>query len=503
MNSPGRLPEGAAPAPAVVTALPQLADRLRAVGYSGDALRAVLGVDGGVSTAPGDLVVHERRLAAAPGPLADLIALFTLGWSRPVDAVAAAVGSNGVDALVASGCAVADGPSLRPMLRLVPHGRLWLASDRRHEPGTPADPLQVTGINPPATLLSVLTVRRPVARALDVGTGNGIQALLAAQHTGHVVATDVNPRALAFAAFNAALNGVDNIEFRHGSLLEPVAGEQFGLVVSNPPYVISPEHEFVFRDSGAAPGALCAELVRSLPAVLEPGGYASMLASWPIAADEHWSSVPRSWLGDDCRAWLLHVRAEDGLLHAQQWNRPLAESGDIAGYAAAIDRWLDYLGERGIATIGYGAVLVQQHSDERTVVRADEVRAGSGSAGAHIERVFAAHKALRDVDDDTLAEWTCAVPPEHVVDRSVRFVDGHWRSGETRLTLGEGVGVEATLDPLLTEVFLLATSGATVRAAAIDVGRSVGIAESEIEGLVAAAVAMVRELISFGIVVRG
>ena len=102
----------------------------------------------------------------------------------------------------------------------------------------------------PSNTLANLTVRRPVARALDVGTGNGIQALLASRHAEHVVATDVNERALAFARFNLALNGVSNVELRQGSFLEPVEGERFDLVVANPPYVISPESSFVFRDSG-------------------------------------------------------------------------------------------------------------------------------------------------------------------------------------------------------------------------------------------------------------
>jgi methylase of polypeptide subunit release factors len=70
---------------------------------------------------------------------------------------------------------------------------------------------------------------------LDFGTGNGIQALLAAHHCHEVVATDVNPRALVFAAFNAALNGIDNISFRKGSLFDPVAYETFDLIVCNPP----------------------------------------------------------------------------------------------------------------------------------------------------------------------------------------------------------------------------------------------------------------------------
>ncbi len=136
---------------------------------------------------------------------------------------------------------------LRGTVRLVPQGDLLIASDLAGEGGR-AD--HVAGVHRPSVTLSDLTVRRPVERALDMGTGCGIQALLAAGHAERVVATDVNERALAFTALNAALNGVENVELRAGSFFEPVAGERFGLVVSNPPYVISPEASFLFRDSG-------------------------------------------------------------------------------------------------------------------------------------------------------------------------------------------------------------------------------------------------------------
>lgn len=62
-----------------------------------------------------------------------------------------------------------------------------------------------------------------------------MQALLAAKHSGHVVATDVNPRALAFTELGAALSGFDHVECREGSFFDPVEGERFDLVVSNPP----------------------------------------------------------------------------------------------------------------------------------------------------------------------------------------------------------------------------------------------------------------------------
>src|SRR5207302_291039 len=126
---------------------------------------------------------------------------------------------------------------------------------------------------------------RRVARALDVGCGSGVQALLASRHARAVVATDVNPRALAFTEFNAALNGITNIETRRGSLFEPVSGERFGLITCNPPYVVSPEHRWTYRDSGFHGDEISERVARESAVHLADGGFAVMTASW-VARDE-------------------------------------------------------------------------------------------------------------------------------------------------------------------------------------------------------------------------
>ncbi len=63
-------------------------------------------------------------------------------------------------------------------------------------------PDHVLGVGVASTIAANLTVRRPIRRALDIGTGQGYQALLAADHAQHVVATDVTQRSLEFARFN-------------------------------------------------------------------------------------------------------------------------------------------------------------------------------------------------------------------------------------------------------------------------------------------------------------
>ncbi|MCG3178820.1 MAG: Release factor glutamine methyltransferase [Phycisphaerae bacterium] len=89
------------------------------------------------------------------------------------------------------------------------------------------------------------TAAKPPAllRVLDVGTGSGAIAVALARHLrgATVVATDVSPGALAVAQANAAANGC-TIDFRLGSLYDPVGGEAgFDLVCSNPPYISEAE----------------------------------------------------------------------------------------------------------------------------------------------------------------------------------------------------------------------------------------------------------------------
>ena len=77
-------------------------------------------------------------------------------------------------------------------------------------------------------------------RIVDVGTGSGAIAVALATHLrrASITATDISSAALAIARRNAQRSRVaDRIRFVAGDLLAPVAGEQFEMVVSNPPYI--------------------------------------------------------------------------------------------------------------------------------------------------------------------------------------------------------------------------------------------------------------------------
>jgi release factor glutamine methyltransferase len=76
-------------------------------------------------------------------------------------------------------------------------------------------------------------------RVLDLGTGSGIFAILAAQKARRVVAVDINPHAVACTRRNAELNGVTSrVEVKQGDLFTPLKpGDKFELILFNPPYL--------------------------------------------------------------------------------------------------------------------------------------------------------------------------------------------------------------------------------------------------------------------------
>jgi SAM-dependent methyltransferase len=303
-------------------------------------------------------------------------------------------------------------------------------------------------VHRPSVALAHLTVRGERERALDVGTGNGIQAILLAAHAGHVVATDLNPRALEYAAFNAALNGAANVETRHGSFFEPVEGEQFDLVVANPPYVVSPETAYLFRDSGMRGDAVSEHVVRAAPAFLAPGGFASVLIAWALDPRNP-ADRPRGWLeGSGCDAFLLHTSTDDPIETATAWNRDLLDRPE--DYAAALDRWLAYYGELGIEQLGYACVVLRKRADgaDGWLEALQLPQAALGPAGRHVRRLFETHDLLAGLaTDDALLDRRLRVIEDAVVTQDTRFTDGRWRPETLTLRLERGLPFSAELDP--------------------------------------------------------
>ncbi len=420
----------------------------REAGYTREGIQGALGTEGDVLFRRFDRPVHVRRLRGDASAFATLVRLFLLEAPENPDAAERALGTPALDVLRELGLVVEHDGALRGTVRIVPHGDLLVASDLADTEGSHPD--HVAGLHRPSTTLADLTVRRPVATALDVGTGCGIQAMLAAEHSERVVATDVNERALAFAELNLALNGIENVELRAGSFFEPVAGERFELVICNPPYVVSPENAYVFRDSGLGRDRVSEELVGELPGFLADGGFATIMVSWVAEGDDP-SARPSAWLeGSGCDAWIVHTGLEDALKTAATWN--LDEAPDEAAYAAAIERWMEYFEAEGIAALAYGALVLRRRPAGANWIRARELPQGARSDPAeHVLRLFAAQDLLRATADEALLALPLRLAEGAAVARRLRRTGDGWEE-EAELALVRGLPFSAELDGFTTEL---------------------------------------------------
>jgi Methyltransferase small domain len=449
-----------------------------------------------LSARPAETAVHVRRLT--DDAFSTFARVFVLGLPVEVGAAEAALAPFEVDRLVALGLARLDGGSVSPTVRLVPHGDYYIASDLQSEMGeTPVD--FVPGIQAPSVMLAKLAVRVRARTALDLGTGCGIQALLAAKHCDRVLATDVNERALEFAEFNAHLNGVRGIEVRRGDGFDAAGDERFDLIVSNPPYVISPDVAFLYRDNPLPSDELCRRLVEATPAFMSEGGFAHLLVSWVSSRDD-WAEPLRAWVaGRGCDAWLLHYKTEDPLTHSANWLAPLAED-DGERFEEELDRWLTHLRRLDIGAIEYGAVVLRRRSAKRNWIHTDVLPLERlEPASDHTLRVFAAHDYLHDLrDDEALLDARLALVERHRLEQALRCDEGGFLVETQTLALEDGLAFRAEIDRYTASLLPHLDGETTVRDVLARVASQLGLEEGDRERFVPAALPIVRRLLALG-----
>ncbi|WP_308799150.1 DUF7059 domain-containing protein [Agromyces silvae] len=429
-------------------------------------------LDPGEALRRGHRVPAFRALASVSGadaPCATLTRLFLLGLPQPADEVAAALPRLGLAGavelgLVASAAGadpavparVAALVDVRPyaFADAVGEGEWWIASD----PGElatggalPED--HVLGVGGATTTLSGLLLQRPAAVTLDLGTGSGIQAMHAARFSERVVATDVSARALAFARFTARLNGVSSIEFRLGSLYEPVAGETFDRIVSNPPFVITPRREGVpayeYRDGGLVGDALVEAVLRGAADRLAPGGIAQFLANWERRPGVDGLERVASWLDEaGLEYWVIEREVLDPTRYAETWIRDGGTRVGTTAFEALHEAWLTDFAERGVVGVGFGYVLLRKPAPgEVPRMRRTERLHGAagenpGGLGAHLAAVLDADDELARVDDRGLRAFAVEVAPDVTEERH------HWPGAEspTVILLRQGGGFGRVID---------------------------------------------------------
>ncbi|MGW9414802.1 DUF7059 domain-containing protein [Arthrobacter cupressi] len=379
--------------------LTTLAGDLRAAGFTLDGVAELLGASahdalGRDQLVPALLATEPAALEGKPdgaAALAAVVRLWLLAVPQSAEDLDAALPGTGTAGLLRLGLVENYGGAVAARVDLRPYGweagdgrtvELWVSSDlaAHQRPGVLRHD-HVLGIGQASTTLVQSTIRRPAARALDLGTGCGIQTFHLLEHCGHVTATDISERALAFTRFNLLLNAdalgldpgrlEDRVSLRLGSLLDPVAGEQFDLVVSNPPFVITPRSggedasaQFTYRDGGLPGDEIVSRLVRALPDVLVPGGTVQMLGNWEITAGTGWSERPSSWLeGTDTEAWFIQREQVGPEVYAETWLQDASEGRDKALYRGTYAAYLADFASRDVGAVGFGMIWLRRPAD--------------------------------------------------------------------------------------------------------------------------------------------
>jgi methylase of polypeptide subunit release factors len=434
----------------------RLVGRLRAdlehAAYTVEAVDRLLGPLASAALAREQALPAQRVTAAAGTPLATLVRLFALGDAVDAEDAELALPSLGLDGATRLGLVRQQGPGVMATCDLRPYAderhAWWVASDLA-ELATRA-PLRedhVLGLGGASTTLASWTPRPEVDRALDLGTGCGVQALHLGGHARQVTVTDISSRALAYARFNAALNGCD-WQVVEGSMLDPVAGQRFGLIVSNPPFVITPRSPdvplFEYRDGGQVGDALVGDLVRSIRDHLDPGGIAQFLGNWEIVGDSDWRERVRGWLaGTGLDAWVVQRELQDPAQYAETWARDGGHHSATAEFSTLYAAWLDDFASRGVSAIGFGVITLQRPATQRaTFLDLTEATGPVASPmGPHILAGLRARTWLAEHDDDAVlaTAWSCA--PDVTEER-------HGRPGQedpSVILLRQGGGLRRTV----------------------------------------------------------
>lgn len=391
-----------------------------------------------------------------------LCRLFLLETPQPRTEVELALGRSQLELLQAAGLLQVDADRVAPLFALRPWADTLLVSDLRdaHQPGSEDF---VLGPGPVARLLAGLALPGPHGRVLDLGTGCGVLACQLAGTAGALVATDLSARSAAIARFNAALNGTANIRVECGDLFAPVAGEQFELVLCNPPMVLAPEPTYLYRDGGSE---ICARIAREVQPHLTSAGCLQMLCNWRQPAGADWRTEPLGWIeGLACDAWLLRFHSLQPDNYADLWLRQQPGSG--AASPADIQRWVEHLRAAGAASVGGGLLVLrpQQHRKPIRVFR--DAPAVAEQAGPALAQLLAAHDCLAQIsaDTDLLALRLVPVPGlQYQLER--RYPSAGTRPRQ-RLQRSGGLGFSMAADANLVAILALLDGSRTLGQAAL------------------------------------
>jgi len=422
----------------------RLKDLFDTSGYTEKGLQELLG-----SAVPPTQQFRPKAtyLTREDSPQNVLLRLFFLHEPVALRVVRAILPTWFVDLCVDSDLLAVEGECAVANTALVPAADFLFASDALTFSRMASSDFVLPASSATARYMLDFMMRRPVSTTLDLGTGCGILAHFASKFSGRVVATDINPHASEYAEFNAWLNGVENIEVRTGNLFEPVDGQRFDLILTNPPFVLAPSNEFAFRDNDMVLDEFCGMLARTAPNYLEEGGCFQMICEWVETADEPWHERLDRWFADsNCDIWVLHAAPENPANYAQV-RITETSTRDPEKDAANFAEWLDYYRANGITAIHSGIITMRRREGPKwTRIQALNTRV-QGAVYEAIEDGFMNRDRLDTIaGEDELLGLTPRLSDDALLEQSYERSNDKWRPRRMSLSIETGLRDEIQLD---------------------------------------------------------
>lgn len=327
--------------------LADLRESLVRHGYSSDLLRRLLGV-----SSPDDVGLLNRaaaleRIRADASPAATLLRWLYLEEPQTSREIARCFGAAGRDRLAAANFSSRRGKLRAARLRVDAAGGTFLLADHRLSvPDSRAFGLPVADMVYPPGADSVLlagVLPQEDGEVLDLCTGSGMQALLAARSARRVVGVDISERAVALASCNATLNEMENVTFRSGNLYAPVRTQRFDLIVANPPFVAGPQRGPSYHSGGPLADRVLKRIVAGLSGHLNPDGRALMVSHLALRHGERIADRLRPWCGDGTGRTLALVLEEGSPVDLAAAQSVFALWDGLTAYGQEIRRWVAYL----------------------------------------------------------------------------------------------------------------------------------------------------------------
>ena len=375
-----------------------------------------------------------------------LLRWFFLCVPQETDSVTGLIPEPILHILVDAGLLKPEGGLLIPNAVLTPWHDYLFAADTVTKMYSERSADAVVWPNPTTLLLQHFAIRKRCGDTLDLGAGCGIQGILAASYSDRVCATDLNPRAEEFVVFNSHLNDVTNIEYRTGDTFEPVKHRTFDLILSNPPFFVSPSADQLYCENGMELDQYCRRVVREAAGHLNDGGFFQAVLEWVRVRDEPWQQRLSEWLeGTQCDAWIIRSYAHDAASYAQQ--RIRTTWPDLTT-TAKFDEWMAYYRERGVEEI-HGGVLAMRRRSGRNWLRIEETAVNpTDSFGDTVLELFATQDVLagRPSDNELLGMRPRLAAGAQLVQKS-RAAGGQWNTSSVTLQLPAPLPAAQAVEP--------------------------------------------------------